>query len=270
MTGNIHLKQAMKGLWGKTTMLCLGLYAFEMLFAILSTSPAINAQMLSDMKKTPAMMEKVFGQGFMDAMVKYGMIAFGYIHPFMMVMFVLFIFISFSQVLTSEINGGAIGFTLSKPLSRKRLFINLAILNYAGLACLAFSAFLSSFTGIKLFHAGVLSAKPFLSISWNLYLVMIFAAGYLAIFASFTDSGKAFYTWGGITLLVFYILSTAKTLWSPLTYIAPVSPFSYYDPMLMLMGGRLENGTVIGIIATSVAMFTAAGWIFCRKDIASG
>jgi ABC-2 type transport system permease protein len=268
--GNIHLKQSLKGLWIKTSLLFTGLFLFEMLFAVLSSSSTINAQFLKDMEKTPVVLEKTMGQGFFNAVLKYGVITFGYIHPFMMVLFILFIFISFSQVLTSEIYTGAVGFTLSKPVSRKRVYFNLALINYLGLGILAFSTFFSSFLGIQIFHGGKLSTTPFLSISWNLYLIMIFIAGYVAIFAAISESGKILYTYGGITLLFFYILSMAKTLWDPLKYISPISPFSYYEPMKMLIGGGIDSGTALIIFAVSIAMFVFAGWIFNRKDIACG
>ncbi|MGD2090564.1 MAG: ABC transporter permease subunit [Candidatus Aminicenantes bacterium] len=270
MSGNIHLKQSAKGLWLKTLLLGAALFIFEMLFTLLGTSAQIKESMLKKMADIPPMVEKMFGKAFIEGLIKYGVIAIGYIHPFMLVIFILFIFITISGMVTSEINSGAIGFTLSKPLSRKRIYLNMAIIIYLGLGLLALSTFLSSFLGIKIFFSEPLSTGPFVSLAWNLYLVMLLIAGYIVIFASISDSGKMFFTIGGIVLLVFYILSFAAPLWKPLTIFDPMNPFAYYKPMELLIGSRIGFGKSLTLIGVSAVMFAVAAWIFNRRDISSG
>jgi ABC-type transport system involved in multi-copper enzyme maturation permease subunit len=269
-TGNIHLRQAIKGLWLKTLLLGAALFIFEMLFTLLGTSAQIQASMLQKMKDVPPLVEKMLGKGFMEAIFKYGIIAVGYIHPFMLMVFIIFVFIAVSQVLTSEINAGTIGFTLSRPVSRQRIFLNLAVIIYTGLGILAFSAYSSSFLGVILFYGGKFAAGPFASLAWNLYLVMLLVAGYIVFFASIADSGKMLFTLGGIVLLVFYILSLAAPLWKPLLVFDPVNPFAYYKPMELLIGGRIGWGKSFSIIGFSGVMLVAAARVFQRRDIASG
>lgn len=270
MIGNIHLWQSFKGIWVKLLLLCLALFAFEMLFSILGTSEHIYEEIMKDMEDIPPVVEKMFGKEFIAGIIKYGIIAFGFIHPFMMVLFILVIFIAASQMVTSEITGGSIGFILSKPVSRKRIYVNLAIVIYTGLALQGFFVYASSALGIALFHSERLSAEPFAALAWNLFLLMIFIAGYIAVFAAVSDTGKALFTWGGVTLFVFYILNTAEPLWQPLKYLAPVNPFSYYKPMTILMGGRIGLGQSLTLIGVSLVMFAVGGWIFSRRDIAGG
>ena len=270
MIGNIHLKQSFKGLWIKILLLCAALFVFEMLFSILGTSARVEAGILKDMEDIPPVVEKMFGNDFVDAIVKYGIIAIGYIHPFTLILFILFIFISTSQMLTSEISSGTIGFTLSKPVSRKRIYLNLAIIVYSGLGLLTLSAYLSSALGIVLFYSGKLSTDPFSAISWNLFLLMVYIAGYIAIFAAISDSGKKLFTYGGITLLVLYIVSLATPLWQPLKYLSPINPFAYYEPMAVLMGARISLTKSLSIIGVSCIMFAVGAWLFSRRDLASG
>lgn len=270
MIGNIHLLQSLKGVWVKLLLLCLGLFAFEMLFSILGTSTQIYQGILKDMNDIPPIVEKMMGKGFVEAIVKYGIIAIAHMHPIMMLLFILFIFIAVSQVVTSEVAGGAIGFTLSRPVSRIRIYINLTIVIYVGLGSQALLTYLSSAAGITLLHSERLSTGPFAALAWNLFLLMVFIAGYVAIFAAISDSGKMLFTYGGITLMVFYILNTATPLWQPLKYLSPINPFSYYNPMAIFVGGRVSVGTSISLIAVSLAMFAVGGWIFSRRDIAAG
>jgi ABC-type transport system involved in multi-copper enzyme maturation permease subunit len=268
--GNIHLKQSIKGIWKKTLLLCAALFVFLLLFALLGTSVKIQDNIIKDLDEVPQVVQKMFGEGFLEAMLKYGVIAIGYIHPFLLALFIVFIFIASSLMITSEVASGTIGFTLSKSVSRKRIFLNLVLVIIAGLGLLALSTYLSSLAGIVFFHGAKLSAAPFVSLSWNLFLVMLFVAGYIVIFAAVSDSGKALFTWGGVVLLVLYLLSLAAPLWKPLTYLNPINPFAYFEAMKVLMGGRIGFSTSISIIVVSLAMFVFAGWLFSRRDIATG
>ncbi len=270
MNGLIHLKQSLKGLLKKLLLLCLILFLFEVLFSLLASSAQIKAEMLKDMKDVPPVVQKIMGEGFMEAVLKYGLITFGFIHPFLYLIFILFIFAAFWQVLTSEITSGTIGFTLSRPISRKRLFINAAILTYSGLAVLALVSYLSTTVGIVLFQDSNLSLAPFISLAWNLYLLMIFIAGYIALFASFTESAKSLFTYASLLLFLFYILDLAAALWSPLKLLSPINPFSYYDPMKLLIGARLSLSQSVMIAAISTIMFAVSTWIFTRRDLPSG
>ena len=270
MSGNIHLMQSVKGLWLKTLLLGAGLFSFEMLFILLGTSVQIKEDMLKKMADIPPVMEKMFGKGFVEVMFKYGIIVVGYLHPFLLLGFILFIFMTISQMVTSEIHAGTIGFTLSKPLSRKRIYFNMAIIIYLGLGLLALCTFLSSFLGIKIFLGGALSTGPFASLAWNIYLVMLLIAGYVVILGSISDSGKILFTIGGTVLLVFYILSLAARLWNPLSIFDPVNPFSYYNPMEMMMGNRIGFGKSLILIGVSGVMFAVAAQVFNRRDISSG
>jgi ABC-type transport system involved in multi-copper enzyme maturation permease subunit len=270
MIGNIHLKQTMKGLRFKVILLCVGLFVFEMLFCIVGTSQEVQTSILRDLDDIPPLAQKMMGEGFIDALVKYGLIAIGYMHPFMIILFIILIFIIASQMITSEISGGTIGFTLSKAVSRKRIYFNFAVTVYGGLFLMAFSTYFASFLGIGIMYGDRLTAGPFPSLALNLFLIMALAAGYVAIFAALADTGKMLFTWGGVTLLALYLLNFGAPLWKPLTYLAPLSPFKYYEPMKLLMGAQVGVGKALIILAVSVTMFIIGGWLFNRRDISAG
>lgn len=270
MTGNIHLKQSLKGIWLKFLLLFAALFIFEILFSLLGASAQVQQNILKKMTDIPPVVEKIFGKGFMDALLKYGIIALGYIHPLVLGIFIFFIFAVVSQVVTSEIASGTIGYILSKPVSRKRIYFNLAFVIYPGLGLLSMSTYSSSALGIFIFHKGKLSTDPFAALSWNLFLVMIFIAGYIFIFAALSETGKALFTWGGVVLLAFYFISLAAPLWKPLEIFSPINPFSYYNPMDILMGGRIGFSKSVSLIVVSGIMFMAGAWLFNRRDILTG
>lgn len=268
--GNTHLLQNIKGIWKKTLLMSGALFGFELLFVFLSSSATIQKSILRDMDDIPPVVNKMMGEGFMDAMLKYGLIAIGYIHPFMMVILVIFVFMAVSQVMTSQINSGTIGFTLSKPVSRKRMVTNLALISFGGMAVMTFSAFLATSFGIQVFLKGGQPATPFISVAWNLFTVMMFVGGYVVLFAVYTDSGKTLFTRGGVVILLLYIFSLGAGLWEPFNWFSPINPFSYYKPMNILMGNRVDLNTSLMLLAVSAAMFGTAAFLFSKRDISSG
>ncbi|MCP4213332.1 MAG: hypothetical protein GY765_01690 [bacterium] len=270
MTGMIHLTQSLKGLWKRTAVLALVMFIFHFIFSLVATSATVRQNIVKDMEDVPEVVNKMFGAGFADVLLKYGVIALGYLHPFMMVVLVLYIFIVMSRLLTSEISSGTIGFTLSKSVSRVRLFFNMAVVVYIGLGILCLSAYLSSYSGIRLLHGERLSAAPFVSMAWTLFVLALFLTGYVAIFAAFSDSGRKLYTYAGGLLFFLYLLNLATPLWGPLKIFAPINPFFYYQPISILTGNHMGVGKSVILIAVSISLFSVAACIFRRRDISAG
>ncbi len=246
------------------------LFIFEFLFALTANSARIKTDMIRDLDNMPPMVEKMFGQGFADVILKYGILTFGYIHPFIFVPFILLIFIAISQMVTSDIGSGTVGFLLSRPVARRRIFANIGIVVWSGLALLAVSLFLASFLGILFFLEKALAAGPFVNLSLNLFLAMLFVSGYVAVFAAISDSGKKLFTYSGVAILFFYLAALAAPLWRPLELLNPINPFSYYQPIPLLMGQRMGSGTAVFLTVASGALYFVAAQLFSRRDISSG
>ena len=270
MGGNIHLNHSIRALWKKTILLGVVLFVFELLFVLTAQSASIKADMVTDLDRMPPVVEKMLGQGFGEVILKYGILTFGFIHPFTFVPFILLIFIAISQMLTSDLSSGGIGFLLSRPLSRRRIFFNMGVVIWAGLALLAFFLFLAPYFGILFFLKQPLAAAPFVNLAGNLFVMMLLVSGYIAVFAAISDSGKKLFTYSGVVILLFYFIELAAPLWKPLEWLAPVDPFSYYRPIPLLMGQRIEGLTAASLVMASAALYIIAAQLFHRRDISSG
>jgi ABC-2 type transport system permease protein len=269
MEGRVHLFYICRKLTKAFILLCLAVFIFEALFPLMSGIAKLKMQMMEDMQRQQPEMLKMMGRDFYDAMMDYGFIVFGYIHPFLLVFMILYIFAAVSQVLTSEISTGSIGFILSRPVSRKRIYQNLAIVVYLGLAIMSLAALGGTYFGMWLFNVGG-KVPPFFSIVINLYVLMLFIAGYIALFASKADTGKALFVPSGIILFVFYTIDLISALWEPFEYISPINPFSYYKPIEILVGQRLDITAGIAIPVVTALMFWLGARIFSRRDLPSG
>jgi len=270
MGGNIHLKHSLKALWKKILLMGAVLFIFEFLFALTAKSARIKADMVRDLDNMPPMVEKMFGQGFAEVVLKYGIVTFGYLHPFIFIPFIVVMFMSISQMLTSDVGSGAIGFLLSRQLSRRRIFANMGIVIWSGTAILAASVFLASYLGIVFFLDTPIAVASFVNLSWNLFLIMLLISGYTVVFAAISDSGKKLFTYAGVAILFFYLAALAAPLWRPLEVLNPINPFYYYQPIPLLMGQRIAFGTAMTLMVASGALYGIAAQLFSRRDISSG
>ena len=270
MMGNVHLNHSAKGLWKKILVLAVVLFVFEALFVLTAQSAHIKADMVKDLERMPPVVEKMLGQGFADVILKYGILTFGFIHPFTFVPFVLLMFMAVSQMLTADIASGAIGFLLSRPLSRRRIFFNMAIVIWAGLAVLSLALFLAPYMGILFFLKQNLAVAPFVHLAANLFVVMLLFSGYIAVFAAISDSGKKLFTYSGVIIALFYLVELAAPLWKPLQWLAPINPFAYYRPIQLLMGRRIDSATAVLLVLAGAALYIIAAQLFQRRDISSG
>jgi len=269
MEGRVHLFYICRKLTKAIILLCLAVFIFEGLFPLLSASAKLKMEMMGDMQNPQPEMLKMMGRDFYDVMMDYGFIVFGYIHPFLLVLLVIYIFYAVSQVLTSEIATGSIGFILSRPVSRMRIYFNLAIVIYSGLAVMSLAALGGTYFGMWIFNVGG-KVPPFLSIVINLYVLMLFIAGYIALFASIADTGKSLFIPSGIILFVFYTIDLISGLWEPFEYISPINPFSYYKPIELLVGQRLDLAAGLAIPVLTALMFWLGARIFSRRNLPSG
>ena len=269
MEGRVHLFYICRKLTKAIILLCLAVFIFEGLFPLLSASAKLKMEMMGDLQNPQPEMLKMMGRDFYDAMMDYGFIVFGYIHPFLLILMIIYIFYAVSQVLTSEIATGSIGFILSRPVSRMRIYFNLAIAVYSGLVVMSLAALGGTHFGMWIFNVGG-KVPPFLSIVINLYVLMLFIAGYIALFASIADTGKSLFIPSGIILFVFYAIDLISGLWEPFEYISPINPFSYYKPIELLVGQRLDLATGLAIPVLTALMFWLGARIFSRRDLPSG
>jgi len=270
MNGIVHLKHSVKLIWKRTAVVCIAVVLFQLLFIVMATTKSIKTEMLEDIDDIPPIVNAMIGDGFREAIVKYGILTFGYLHPFFYLLFIVFVFLAVSQMITSEVSAGTIGFTLSRPISRKQLYFNLSIIIFIGLAAITIVSYLTTYAGIRIFHSKLYSMSTFSSLTFNLFILIVFISGYIMLVSSFSDSGKNLFTYAGILIFVFYVLDFLTPLWSPLEYIAPINPFSYYRPIEIMIGQRISAIESIVIILITFVLYYVSASIFSRRDLPHG
>lgn len=270
MNAKIHLLFSAKTLWQKLAMLCIAIILFEMLFCLVSASTHVKSELHKDIGEVPKTVQKVMGEGFIESVMKYGIVAIGYIHPFMFLIYILFVFISVSQIITSEISTGTMAFLLSRPVSRIQIFINWVIITVGGLTLLALSSYSAVVAGLRLFNKDKLSLRPFLPLTTNLLIIMIFLASYIGFIAAISSTGKRMRNWGGFIILFLYLADVMSPVWEFLSYINWLNPFNYFQPMSIIMQRYISTFTGIILLFVSGLIFTTSAYIFKKRDLLTG
>ncbi len=270
MNWNVHLFHALRGLWKKAAIIAIALILFQFVFVLLASSTSIKTSIIDDIHEVPDSMKKVMGKGFIESMIKYGVVAVGYIHPFVYFLYIIFIVLAVSFMITSEVTTGTIGFLLSKPVSRERIFFNMFLVVFCGLVFLTLCSYLATVIGVEIFTSGKMPAKPFFPITVNLFLMMFFVSGYVALITAFSNTSRKMYTRAAVILSAFYLVDWLSPLWTFLSFTDRINPFSYYKPLEILAGGRIDLTTGIAIFVVSLLMYFAGMKIFNRRDIFSG
>jgi ABC-2 type transport system permease protein len=208
-----------------------------------------------------------FGGG--DIFSLAGSIALGFIHPIALILVSVFAVGFATSAVAGERQRGTLEILLSRPVSRRRMYLTLL---FAALAFIALA--ITAFLGGALASAAMfdvlgeldLSRVPLVWLSGFLMFTSFASIG-LAASVSFDRLGPAI----GITiavLLASYFLEIIGSLWPDAAFLQPYSLFHYLQAKPILDGeadpfgfGLLAGVTLVGIAWALV--------VFPRRDLAA-
>jgi ABC-2 type transport system permease protein len=198
-----------------------------------------------------------------------GWLGFGYVHPFTLMLLVVWIVASAAMAIAREVEDGTIEFLASRPVDR-RVILGARMTAWSlGMVVLLAAAYLGTVVGIIFFDALTdFSPVKALRFPFSLVpmLVLIGGVAFLASAASSTRS-RVYSTAVGFTVGS-YFLNFASSLWSPLEPVAPISLFHHVSPGEWALDGVQWTPAVImvvlGLILLGLAMV-----VVDRRDIAA-
>lgn len=199
-----------------------------------------------------------------------GALSAGFTHPLYIVMTLAAIVGLAARGLAGEMERGTIQVSLSRPVSRRRLYASRVI----GMLLLSL---LLSVVGVIGLVAGLLLAQPDGElVYWRLLalalstVLLFWAIGGLALLASAaaSTSGRVV-AWAIAFVVVSYFVDYFAELWSILEPIESLSIFTYYDPARALTTGEVpwRNLIVLGLVG--LAGVAGGLVVFERRDLPS-
>ncbi len=244
----------------------LALIVFQFLFTRIAPLPEETERFGTMLSFLPPQILE--GLGLANAMdvTGRGVMAFGYVHPFTILMLSLWIVRVTCGGLAGELGEGTMDLLASRPVSRATLVLAVAIMALAGIVLGAAGAWSGTAIGLATRDLGNVRATDFFRPAASLALLLVGWAGFsLAVAASQRRGGGAIGIVAGV-MAVTFALDYIGRLYAPLRLMRWVSPFTYYAPHqqrhmsvdavgVAVLGGLAVTGLVVALV------------VFRRRDL---
>lgn len=197
-----------------------------------------------------------------------GYLSTGFTHPLYVTLAAAALISFAARGLAGEMERGTIQLSLSRPISRGRVYAPRVI----GLVLVATLLATAGLLGLLL---GMAIARPegelvyaYLIPTGVAAFLLFWAIGGLALAGSAAaDTGGQAIGWATAGVVVFYVIDYLSSLWSLIKPIEWISIFDYYDPSVAMVYGRLPlvNVLTLGLVGLTGVV---VGWfIFARRDL---
>ena len=170
-----------------------------------------------------------------------------------------------SSIIAKEERDKTAEFLLAKPISREKIILLKLVAGIIQLSMINAIAWISTFIGISFYEEG--KGMEIALLMMGLYLVQsIFLLIGTAI-AAVCRSPKITMSLSAGVLLILYIASIMRSLYSGLDFLHYLTPFAYIDAH-QLINGEGFDGLLIGIaIIVMAALFTITLRGYSRRDM---
>lgn len=216
----------------------------------------------------PSFVKKIFGFEEMRQGSVAAFISFGYRHPLVLLLFMLFAVGVPTGLLTGEVQQGRMELILSRSVTKVQVYICACLLTLVGMFALALVMFFSTFiaTNIYNFDETVPLYPFFISTMNGGILAGAVAAISLLAAAGFRRRGSAV----GITviyLVINYFVSLVAGWWPILKPLGPFTPFWYVNTSGIFRNPVWPVGDMCVLAAVMAAAAVAGGFIWQRRDL---
>lgn len=260
--------QTLKGYRTPVLLVGFGLYGFALLLAYVFQAFGGLEGLGQLVDLVPETMRALLqAQGGLATSVN-GWLAGGYRHPVFLVAISAFMIGTSSRVVAGEVERGTILLLLARPLVRWHFLLGKTGAILLGLSVILVLSWAGTWTGVLIIgEAEPVDGAVLLRVMFNALALGLAIGGYTTLVSSVSsDGGQTTGQAAGITVVMFFIDYLA-ILWSPASFLRPLSIFHYYSPAdIPDVGGTpwLDLGVLFGVAAITYA---AAFILFQRRDI---
>jgi ABC-2 type transport system permease protein len=217
----------------------------------------------------PPFARELMGPSMTAFMSFAGIVCVGYFHLSVMGSLVG-LTIAIATVPASEVETGFMDLILSRPMIRHWIITRSIIVIILATVIVLGLMVLGTWIGLETLAPKASawpSVKLIRSLVLNLGLLMLCWGGIgLAIGAHARRRGVAG-ALAGVLALATFLLDYVGRLWKPAEKVAWVSPFRYYSPFEMVVGGQLPLKNVLVLVGIAAVGFVVAYVLFGRRDI---
>ena len=243
--------------------LALGMLVFE--FLITKLAPDVSRmQGLLDLLPPPVL--EVFGAELRATLSPSGFLAFGWMHPFALLMLGAWVVRVAAGSLAGEIGRGTMDLVAARPVARGAIVAAAALALYGGLGLLCLAGWVGIAVGLAQRSLGDSRAADLVGAVATCWLLFA-ASGGLALLVSAVrrTAGSAIAIASGV-LAGSFALDFVARAWTPLAWARPLSVFAYYAPQQIAARGIVPADLLV--LAVVAGATTALAFIaFQRRDL---
>lgn len=249
--------------------MCVLLAGFQLILIVVAGSLFRSKAFNAIGSMVPAFAREMMGPAAAGMMSFGGLVCLGYFHIAIMASF-LALEIALATTPAAEVEKGFIDLILARPLARHWVITRTVLLVVTSTALLIGVMLLGTWVGLRTLappDAPWPRPRLILSLAANLALLILAWSGIaMALGAAARRRGVA----GGIAgflALAMFLLDYVSRIWSKASSLGWWSPFRYFSPFDLLMGGRLSLKNIVILSSIAVAGFAVAYVLFARRDI---
>jgi ABC-type transport system involved in multi-copper enzyme maturation permease subunit len=214
----------------------------------------------------PPPARRMLGEELLANVSAAGVLSFGFVHPFLLLLLSLWAVRVGSAALAGEIGLGTMDLIASRPVARAAQVGAAAIGVLGGLGVLVLAAWAGMAIGVLVRSLEGIEVSAYLPIAASCWLLFAaFGAVGLAISAAGRDAGSAI-AWTSALIALSFVFDYLARAWDTLAPFRFLSLFRYYEPSRILREGIVVTDTLV-LASVAVAGLLVAFAVFQRRDL---
>ncbi len=214
----------------------------------------------------PAPVRLFLGEELVANLSARGFIGFGWVHPFPLILFAVWVVRVAAGALAGEIGRGTMDLVASRPVGRGAQVAAAAVAVAAGTAAIASAGWAGTAAGLWLRPLAGVSALALLPVAAMSALLFASAGGVALLVSATRREGGAAVSWCAGLLAASYVLDYLARVWAAIAGLRPLSLFRWYEPQRILREG-VAGADVAVLAAVGVAALALAFAVFARRDL---
>lgn len=215
----------------------------------------------------PPPVRVLFGEELMANLSARGFLAFGYVHPFPLLMFAAWAVRVAVGALAGEVGRGTMDLLASRPVTRSAQVAAAAIAIGAGLALIAAAEWAGTAWGLSTRVLEDVAAAQYLPLAaMSLLLFAAFGAIALLVSALRSEGGSAI-SWCAGILAGSYVVDYLARVWPAIAFLRPLTLFRYFEPQRIVREGGAAPLDVTVLACAGAAALLLAFAAFARRDL---
>lgn len=220
------------------------------------------------MELLPQSVRAVIGAQVAELLSARGFLAFVFVHPVMIVLYLAFVIASASGALAGEIEERSIALVLVRPLTRNRIVGSVALTLLLGTLLLMGALWVGTAVWATVYDIGPVNLAAFawvagtgLAVIWSIAGVSLLAS------AATSEAGRAAGLGAAFAIAAYFgnYLANLSPDWR---WLKPYAMFGYWDPQEIVRRGGGQWPDLYVPLAVALSGLILALIVFNRRDIA--